>query len=78
MKVFPSSCGFKKSPADTTRDHKNYYWGKLHGKEMLVRIQDDRGSPPVDFVLRKSAGAQIELQVIANSKSSPPSRRPFA
>ena len=40
-----------------TREHKNYYWGKLRDKEMLVRIQDDRGNPPVDFVLSKNAGA---------------------
>ena len=46
---------FQELAGDTTRDHKNYYWGKLNGKEILVRIQDDRGSPPVDFVLRKSA-----------------------
>jgi hypothetical protein len=48
---------FQEIAGDTTRDHKNYYWGKLNGKEILVRIQDDRGSPPVDFVLRKSAAA---------------------
>ena len=48
---------FQELAGDTTRDHKNYYWGKLNGKEILVRIQDDRGSPPVDFVLSKSAGA---------------------
>jgi len=48
---------FQEIAGDTTREHKNYYWGKLNGKEILVRIQDDRGSPPVDFVLRKSAAA---------------------
>ncbi len=48
---------FQEIAGDTTREHKNYYWGKLSGKEILVRIQDDRGSPPVDFVLRKSAAA---------------------
>jgi len=48
---------FQSIAGDTTREHKNYYWGKLNGKEILVRIQDDRGSPPVDFVLRKSAAA---------------------
>ena len=48
---------FQEIAGDTTREHKNYYWGKLNGKEILVRIQDDRGSPPVDFVLRKSAVA---------------------
>jgi hypothetical protein len=48
---------FQEIAGDTTRDHKNYYWGKLNGKEILVRIQDDRGNSPVDFVLRKSAAA---------------------
>ena len=48
---------FQEIAGDTTRDHKNYYWGKLNGKEILVRIQDDRGNPPVDFVLRKIAAA---------------------
>ncbi len=36
-----------------TREHKNYYWGKLAGSETAMRMQDDRGSPPVDLVLRK-------------------------
>jgi len=48
---------FQESSGDVTREHKNYYWGKLSASEIVMRIQDDRGSPPVDFMLRKSAGA---------------------
>lgn len=48
---------FQATAGDTTREHKNYYWGKLRDKEMLVRIQDDRGNAPVDFVLSKNTGA---------------------
>ena len=48
---------FQAIAADMTREHKNYYWAKLSGKEILVRIKDDRGSPPVDFVLRKTTVA---------------------
>jgi hypothetical protein len=48
---------FQEIAGDTTRERKNYYWGKLAGNEILMRIQDDRGSSPVEFVLRKSAVA---------------------
>lgn len=40
------------------RQRKNYYWGRLNGSEILMRLQDDRGNPPVDFVLRKSNSSQ--------------------
>ncbi|MGH7852534.1 MAG: hypothetical protein ACREP3_03790, partial [Candidatus Binatia bacterium] len=36
------------------RQRKNYYWGKLNGKEILIRMQDDRGDPTVEWVLTKS------------------------
>ena len=48
---------FQEIAGDTSHDHKNYYWGKLNGNEILLRVQDDRGNPPVDFVLGKSAVA---------------------
>jgi hypothetical protein len=44
---------FQEMSGDTTTDHKNYYWGKVEGNEIGIRMQDDRGSPPVDFVLTK-------------------------
>jgi hypothetical protein len=37
-----------------SRERKNYYWGKLNGKDILIRMQDDRGNPAVDWVLKKS------------------------
>jgi hypothetical protein len=37
-----------------SRERKNYYWGKLNGQEILVRMQDDRGHPAVEWVLRKN------------------------
>ncbi|MGH7874138.1 MAG: toll/interleukin-1 receptor domain-containing protein, partial [Candidatus Binatia bacterium] len=48
---------FQEVSGDVTREHKNYYWGKLSANAIVMRIQDDRGSPPVDFMLRKSAAA---------------------
>ncbi|HEX9787754.1 MAG TPA: toll/interleukin-1 receptor domain-containing protein [Candidatus Binatia bacterium] len=45
---------FQEVSGDESRERKNYYWGKLNGKEILVRMQDDRGNPPVEWVLRKS------------------------
>ncbi|HXV49464.1 MAG TPA: hypothetical protein VEB61_11725 [Candidatus Binatia bacterium] len=34
-------------------EQKNYYWGVLDGDKLRLRLQDDRGNPPLDFVLRK-------------------------
>ena len=36
-----------------SRQRKNYYWGKLNGKDIFMRMQDDRGSPAVEWVLKK-------------------------
>ncbi|HEX2929661.1 MAG TPA: toll/interleukin-1 receptor domain-containing protein [Candidatus Binatia bacterium] len=44
---------FQESSGGMVRDHKNYYWGKLDGDKVQMRLQDDRGNPPVDFVLSK-------------------------
>jgi hypothetical protein len=41
-----------------SRERKNYYWGKLNGEEILMRMQDDRGNPPVEWVLKRSHPAQ--------------------
>ena len=37
-----------------SRQRKNYYWGKLDGEKIRVRMQDDRGNPAVEWVLEKS------------------------
>jgi TIR domain-containing protein len=36
------------------RERKNYYWGKLSGNEIIMRMQDDRGNPAVEWVLQKT------------------------
>ena len=41
-----------------SRQRKNYYWGKLNGKDISIRMQDDRGNPAVDWVLKKSNSPQ--------------------
>jgi len=45
---------FQEIAGDTTRERKNYYWGKLDGGKIMLRLQDDRGSPPVEWVLTKN------------------------
>lgn len=45
---------FQESAGAVTANHKNYYWGGLDGDRILMRLQDDRGNPPLDFVLRRS------------------------
>ena len=37
-----------------SRERKNYYGGKLNGKDILIRMQDDRGNPAVEWVLTRS------------------------
>jgi hypothetical protein len=44
---------FQEDTGDTTQDHKNYYWGKLVGNEIRLRLQDDRGNPPVEWSLTR-------------------------
>jgi TIR domain len=44
---------FQEMSGDTTTDHKNYYWAKLGGSEIRIRMQDDRGSPPIEWVLQR-------------------------
>ena len=36
-----------------SRERKNHYRGKLNGKDILMRMQDDRGNPAVEWVLTK-------------------------
>jgi hypothetical protein len=37
-----------------SRERKNYYWGKLNDKDILIRMQDDRGNPAVEWILTRS------------------------
>jgi hypothetical protein len=45
---------YEETSGGESRERKNYYWGKLTGKEILIRMQDDRGNPPLEWVLKKS------------------------
>jgi hypothetical protein len=49
---------FEESSGGAISQHKNYYRGKLNGKELLLRMQDDRGNPAVEWVLRKNESTQ--------------------
>jgi hypothetical protein len=44
---------FQEMSGDTTTDHKNYYWGKLEGNGIRIRMQDDRGNPSVEWPLAR-------------------------
>jgi TIR domain len=48
---------FQEASGGTTTEHKNTYWGTLAGEGIRMRLQDDRGNPPVEFVLNKSPAA---------------------
>ena len=44
---------YEEASGGVSRERKNYYWGKLNGEEIVMRMQDDRGSPAVEWVLKK-------------------------
>ena len=46
---------FQEAAAAVTRERKNYYWGRLDGNEIHLRLQDDRGSPPLEWMLTKNS-----------------------
>jgi hypothetical protein len=45
---------FQEIAGDTTRERKNYYWGKVDGDKIMLRLQDDRGSSSLEWVLTKN------------------------
>lgn len=45
---------FDERSGEQTVQHKNYYWGQVTDSRISMRLQDSRGNPPVDFVLKKS------------------------
>jgi hypothetical protein len=51
------SVRFQEASGGTTTEHKNTYSGKLTGEKIQMRLQDDRGNPPVEFSLNKSPTA---------------------
>lgn len=56
------SVRFQEQSASGTRDHKNYYGGKIAGNEIRFRLQDDRGSPPLEFVAARVAEGRESLR----------------
>jgi hypothetical protein len=50
------SVRFQNMVGSATTDRKNNYRGKLTGNEIRFNMQDDKGTPPVEFVARKVAG----------------------
>lgn len=46
---------FDEGSGEQTVQHKNYYWGQVTDSRISMRLQDSRGNPPVDFVLKKAA-----------------------
>ncbi len=44
---------FEEVSGDVTRERKNYYWGRLEDGVVVLRLQDDRGSPPLEWKLTK-------------------------
>ena len=48
------SVRFQEESSSGTVEHKNYYAGKIAGSEIRFRMQDDRGSPPLEFTAAKS------------------------
>jgi hypothetical protein len=48
---------FQEVSGETNTEHKNTYWGKLAGEKLQMRLQNDRGNPPVEFVLNRSLAA---------------------
>jgi TIR domain len=47
------SVRFQDMVGNATTDYKNNYRGKLTGSEIRFIMQDDKGTPPVEFVARK-------------------------
>lgn len=40
---------------DVARERKNYYWGRLDGGAIRLRLQDDRGSAPLEWIVTRKA-----------------------
>jgi hypothetical protein len=40
------------------RERKNYYWGRVSGDRIVMRMQDDRGSVPVEWTLTRDEGSR--------------------
>lgn len=47
------SVRFQEALGETTIERKNRYTGTLSGGQIHFRMQDDKGSPPVEFIVKK-------------------------
>ncbi|MBM4262440.1 MAG: toll/interleukin-1 receptor domain-containing protein [Deltaproteobacteria bacterium] len=56
------SVRFQEDSASGTRERKNYYGGKIAGNEIRFRLQDDRGSPPLEFIATRVGEAGQTLR----------------
>ena len=45
---------YRETDGDAGLEHKIYYWGTLSDGRIKVRVQDDRGGQPIDFILVKN------------------------
>ena len=45
---------YSETSADHERERKNYYWGEMIGQEIQIRMQDDRGNRPIEWLLRRT------------------------
>jgi hypothetical protein len=45
---------FDERSGEQTVQHRVYYWGQFAGGQVAMRLQDSRGNPAVDFVLKRS------------------------
>jgi len=51
------SVRFEETSGGATRDVKNSYFARVSGSELSVRMQDSRGTPPLEFKLTRSREA---------------------
>lgn len=43
---------------NVNREHKTYPWGKLADSQVHMRVQDDRGTQPIEFSLKKNTAGE--------------------
>lgn len=45
---------FQETSEGMTREHRNRYLGTVSGNQIHLTMQDDRGNPPIEFVVKKA------------------------
>jgi hypothetical protein len=51
------SMRFEEMLGDITREVRNYYTARVNGNELSIRMQDSRGTPPLEFKVTRSRNA---------------------